>query len=135
MKKICLLLVAIMCLSLCACSKNTSYEAAEKLDGVWVATWDSYLGEMEHIYEFEYSGQDTGDCEFYNVMDGDVIVHYSSGVYEVRDGEITMDFRAQIDDDGTIIRLDSPRQLTLSYTFEDGELIVMDGDRQFLQTD
>jgi hypothetical protein len=135
MKKICLLLAAIMCLSLCACSKNTSYEAAEKLDGVWTATWDSFLGEMAHIYEFEYSGQDSGTCEFYNVMDGEVIVHYSSGVYEVKDGQITMDFHAQIENDGTIIRLDSSRQLTLSYTFEDGKLTVMDGDRQFLQTE
>jgi len=135
MKRIALLLVLILCLSLCACGTNASYEAAEKLDGVWTATWNSALGEMANIYEFEYSGQDAGSCDFYNIMDGDVFVHYSHGVFEVRDGKITMDFHAKVDEDGNISQLSPAVQLTLTYTYEDGQLTVMDGDRQFFQTE
>ena len=130
-----LLLISVLCVTFVACKKDESYEIAEKIDGVWTAVWDSELGEMANIYEFEYSGQDAGNCEFYNVMDGEIFVHYMSGVFEVRDGKITMDFHASVDDDGNIEPFDSVRTLTLSYTYEDGEVIVQDGDRRFYQTE
>jgi hypothetical protein len=136
MKKIVLLLLVLfLCFSFSACGENESYEVAEKIDGTWTAVWESGLGQMANIYTFDYSGQDAGKCEFYNVMDGEVFVHYVSGVFEVRDGKISMNFRATEDDYGNIEALESMRTLTLSYTYEDGEVIIMDGDRQFYKTE
>lgn len=135
MKKfISLTLALLICFSFCACGKNKNYEVAEKLDGTWTATWDSALGNMANIYEFEYSGQDAGSCEFYNVMNGDPFVHYAYGVFMVSDGKITMDFMAEIDRNGNINRFDKARQLTLEYTYEDGKLTVRDGDNVFYKT-
>ena len=132
MKKfISLLLVFLLCFSFCGCQKNTTYEIAEKLDGIWAAAWDSALGEMGNIYEFKYSAKDTGSCEFQNIWDGDIIVHYISGVYCVTDDEIIIDFYGEIDDNGNTVTLESKRQLTLNYTYENGNLVVTDAEHEF----
>lgn len=132
---LCVLLASILCIVICSCNSKEAinYEVAEKLDGTWTTTWNSDLGEMEHIYTFEHNGKDTGTCEFLNVWDGDVIVHYSSGVYVVKDGTITMDFLSSVDEYGNIEPLDSRISFTLSYTYEDGKLTVSDEFREFHQ--
>ena len=40
-------------------------------------------------------------------MDGDIIDHYILGVFEVRDGKITIDFRASVDEYGNIVSCNS----------------------------
>lgn len=130
-------LLCIICIICCSCDSKEAinYEVAEKLNGTWATTWDSDLGEMANIYTFDYIGQDSGTCEFFNVWDGEVIVHYSSGTFMVKDGTITMDFLSSVDEYGYIEPLDSRITFELYYTYEDGTLTVKDDFRKFYQTE
>jgi hypothetical protein len=114
--------------------KNTTYEVADKLDGSWKATRKTALFESTFIYEFEYSGQDAGSCEFYNLLDGEIIVHYTSGVYCVEDDKITIDFYASVDKYGSVSKLTSKRTLTLSYTYDNDNLTLKDETCEYFKT-
>ena len=134
MKKIFSLILAIcMCLSICACGEKTTHEVAKKLNGSQGVTQQSTLWESTFIYEFEYSGDNCGTCEFYNLADGEVLVHYTSGVYSVEDDEIIMEFYGSVDQNGNISRLESKRTLTLTYTYEDDELIIKDENQKLIK--
>ena len=131
-KTLLLILIFVIAISFTACGKETKYEVAEKLDGSWSASWQSTLWESTFIYEFEYSGQDSGSCEFYNLADGEVLVHYTSGVYCVEDDKIVIDFYGSVDKYGNVSKLESKRTLTLSYTYDD-KLVVMDGSHELFK--
>lgn len=139
-KLIALLLVAVVCLSLAACGNKLDKQAdevAEKLDGVWGTTWNAPLGEMTIIVVFDHSSGNAGKTEYYYIWDGDVITHYTGtyGVSIQTDGIVDLGHLAEIDEDGNIQKLEKVKEDTLTYTFEDGELKLMnsDGEKTFVK--
>ena len=76
---------------------------------------------------------EAGKCEFYNLAGDDILVHYISGVYMVTDEEIVMDFHGSVDGKGNIERFKSPRTLTLTYTYENGKLVVKGEEGEILK--
>lgn len=132
----CVLSISFLCLAFCSCNRedSTNQEVAEKLNGVWAVTWDSALGEMVHIYTFEHSSGNAGNCTFINACNGDVIVNYSVGSFGVNDGKIDVNFFGSTDESGNLERFDSVRSWELYYTYdEDGKVKVKDEFREFYQ--
>ena len=141
-KGIALLLAAVLCFSFSACGNKLGKQAdevAEKLDGVWATVWDAPLGEMAVIVEFDHSSGNAGKIAYYYIWDVEVITHYTGtyGVSIQTDGIVELTNLAEIDGVGNIQRLEKIKEDTLTYTYEDGEVRLMDsvGERTFVKTE
>ena len=139
-KAISLLMALVMCLSLCACGNKLDKQAdevAEKLDGAWAAVWNAPVGEMAYLYEFEHGGGSAGKVECYIVLDGDVLQHYKGtyGVSIQTDGVVDLTYVGKYDSDGNIEKLEKIMENTLNYTYEDGELELIDGERTLVKVE
>lgn len=133
-------LIAVVCLSLVACGNKLDKQAdevAEKLDGVWGTTWNAPLGEMTIIVEFDHSSGNAGKMEYYYIWDGDVITHYTGtyGVSIQTDGIIDLAYIGEITEGGAIQKLEKIKEDTLTYSYEDGKLKLMnsDGGKSFVK--
>lgn len=133
-------LIAVVCLSLVACGNKLDKQAdevAEKLDGTWAVVWNAPIGEMAYLYEFQHGGGNAGKVECYIVLDGDVLQHYKGtyGVSIQTDGIIDLTYIGRFDGDGNIEKLEKARESTLNYTYEDGNLELIDGEKTLVKVE
>ena len=127
-----LCLALLMALSLCACGggeDNTerAEAVAQALDGY---TWGANAGEtvMGTVNNFAIFTTDEdirgggGDIEFIATLDDAVTTHYwgTFAILQNDPNQISVTFMAEIESDGTMTSLDSPRTEKWECVYEDG---------------
>lgn len=127
---IALVMVLVMCLSFAGCGNKLQKQAdevAEKLEGTWTFTWDAPIGKMKVVFEFSDVNGNAGTIKEKMYMGGELIQNYTGvfGVSIQEDGVVECTNMGKIGSGGSVEKLDSPQEYTLSYTYEDGKLTLI----------
>ena len=137
MKKfLAVILVFVISLSCAGCGNKLQKQAddvAAILEGKWSATWNAPLGKMEEVYIFKNVDGNAGQFEHIYKCNGEVLTHYTGtfGVSIQEDGVIDYSHMAKIDSKGNISKLEKTLSYTISYTYEDGKVKLMDDSRSY----
>lgn len=87
-KLIALLVVLVLCLSLCACSGKSDVKVA--LQGTWVANWTAMGQQISRYYSFKGDSYTTGGVAYLGELEPE------SGTYKIKGSTIEL-----IPDDGS----------------------------------
>ena len=108
MKKIiALILVAMMCLSLCACGGNDD-NIKDALQGSWIARWTAMGQSISRYYTFKGNTYTTGGVAILGELEP------TTGVFVIHNSTIEL-----IPDDGS-----EPSELEFTYNEKSGELTL-----------